>query len=73
MTDEQKLMKAALSAAATLDAIYQWVDRVEAAGGATTISGIAECHAMLASLHKNRARMHKLVMEPLAALIEEAE
>ena len=69
MSDE--LMRAALNAAATLDAVYQWVDRVEAAGGATSIQGVAACHAMLTSLKKNRTRCETLIMAPLRAQIEQ--
>ena len=71
MSDE-KLLKAATVAAATLDAVYQWVDRVEKAGGATSLSGIAECHAMLKSLRNNEKRCRELVMKPLADAIREA-
>lgn len=66
------LLKAATHAGATIGAIYEWVDRVEKAGGATSISGIAACHAMLKSLQTNRARTEKLIMEPLRKAIAEA-
>jgi hypothetical protein len=67
---DDDLMRAALNAAAMLDAVYQWVDRVEAAGGATSISGVAACHAMLTSLKKNRARCETAIMAPLRARID---
>lgn len=63
------LLKAAKNAAATIGAIYEWVDRVEKAGGATSLAGVAACHAMLTSLRKNADRTEKLVMEPLRAAI----
>ncbi len=69
MTDEQTLLRAANAAAVTIEAIYQWVDRVEEAGGTTTLSGISACHAMLASLRMNKPRLDKLVMKPLVALV----
>lgn len=67
------LMKVAKNAAATIAAIYQWLDTVEVAGGATSISGIAKCKTMLDSLNKNRPRVEELVMAPLRKAIEEAE
>lgn len=69
MSDE--LVKAATNAAATIDSIYQWLDRVKAAGGTTCVSGIATTHAMLTSLEKNRPRVETLVMEPLRTALEE--
>lgn len=69
---DQDLLKAAQNAAATIAAIYQWLDRVEAAGGATSMSGIAACHEMLKSLRKNAGRTEALVMEPLRAALSKA-
>lgn len=66
---ENGLLGAASNAAAMLGAVYQWLDRVQEAGGATSITGIAVCHAMLKSLEGNRDRAEKLVMEPLRAAI----
>lgn len=71
MTKEKTLLEAAVNAVAMLDAVYQWVDRVEKAGGTTCIAGIAECHAMLTSLKKNRKRTDDLIMAPLRKAIEE--
>lgn len=70
---DDKLLTAAKNAAATIAAIYQWVERVEAAGGATSISGIASCNAMLSSLRKNAERTEQLVMSPLREAIAAAE
>lgn len=67
------LLKAAKNAAAVIGAVYTWVDRVEKAGGATSISGVAACHAMLKSLRANASRNEKLVMEPLRSAIAKAE
>ena len=64
------LLKAATNAVAVIDSFYQWVDRVEKAGGTTCISGIAECHAMISSLKKNKARLGDLVLKPLKTAIE---
>ena len=72
MTDK-KLLKAAVNAAATIGAIYEWLERVEKAGGATSISGVAECHAMLKSLRKNAKRTDDLVIVPLKECIAEQE
>lgn len=63
------LLTAAKNAAAMIGAVYQWVERVEQAGGTTTISGMAACHAMLKSLRANADRAERLVMEPLRAAI----
>ena len=70
MSDD--LIKAATNAAAVIGAIYEHLDRVNKAGGATTISGVAACHTMLKSLNGNRDRTEKLVMEPLRAAIAKA-
>ena len=69
----EDLLKAAKNAAATIVAIYEWLDRVEKAGGATSISGVAACHAMLTSLRKNADRTETLVLAPLRAAIEAAK
>ena len=66
---DMELLKAARNAAAVIGAVYQWLERVEAAGGATSLSGVAACNAMLKSLRKNAARNEQLVMEPLRAAI----
>lgn len=70
-TSEQtaKIVPAAINALKLLDAVYAWTDRVEKAGGATSIGGVAECHAMLASLKKQRPRVEQLVAEPLRAAL----
>lgn len=72
MSDD-KLLTSAKNAAATIAAIYEWLDRVEAAGGATSISGIAACNAMLKSLRKNADRTEDLVMRPLREAIAARE
>lgn len=70
--DDKDLLKAATTAAATIAAIYEWVERVEKAGGAKSVSGVAACHAMLTSLRKNAERTDNLVMKPLRAAIAKA-
>jgi len=70
---DDELLIAAQHAAATLGAIYQWADHVEASGGASCISGVAACSAMLASLKNNRTRVEELIMEPLREAIKKAE
>lgn len=67
------LMTAAKNAAAVIQAQYQWLERVEAAGGALSMSGVAECNAMLKSMRKNAKRIDDLVMIPLAKAIAEDE
>lgn len=67
------LLVAARNAAATIGAIYEWVERVEKAGGATSISGVAACHAMLTSLRKNAPRTERLVMAPLREALARPE
>lgn len=64
MNETPPEIAALANAAATIAAIYQWLDQIEEAGGATSISGVAKCNAFLASMKKNRARMETLVMEP---------
>lgn len=64
-----ELIRAATVAAATIGAIYEWLERVEKAGGATSISGVASANAMFQSLRKNADRTEKLVMEPLRRAI----
>lgn len=65
---EIEVMRSALlNAAAGLNAVYQWVDRVNEAGGATSISGVAACNAMLKSLESNRARFDALIIKPAIA------
>jgi len=70
---DDDLMTAAKNAAATISAIYQWLERVEEAGGATSISGVAACNAMLKSLRKNAERTDALVIKPLLAAIAARE
>lgn len=69
---DDNLLRAATNAAATLGAVYEWVDRVKAAGGPTCIAGVAACNAMIASLEKNRSRAETLIMQPLRETIEKA-
>lgn len=73
MSDNGELLRAAANAAAVIGSIYEWLDRVEKAGGATSISGIAACNAMLKSLRKNADRTEQLVMVPLRAAIKAKE
>lgn len=77
MTDETKineeLLNAAQIAAATIGAIYEWVDRVEKLGGATSIEGVAACNAFLKSLRKNADRTDKLVIKPVLDAISKAK
>jgi hypothetical protein len=73
VTDNKELICAAKNAAAVIGAVYEWLERVENAGGAGSISGIATCNSMLKSLRKNAERTDKLVLEPLIAAIAKAE
>lgn len=69
---DPELLRCAKNAVATLVAVYDWLDQVEQAGGATSIEGVAKCHAMLKSLRKNGARVETLVLAPLRAAIAKA-
>ena len=71
MTD--KLLKAAINASNLITGMYEWFDKVEAAGGATSISGVAACNAMLASMRKNKPRIDALVMAPLQEALDETK
>lgn len=73
MKHDKELLNAAKNAAATIQAIYQFLERVEDAGGATSLSGIAACNTMLKSLRKNADRTEKLVIQPLREAIARAE
>jgi hypothetical protein len=66
MSDE-KLIKAAINASNTIEAIFQWIDKIESAGGAQSISGVATCNAFLSSMRKQRPRIDELIMAPLEA------
>lgn len=68
---KDKVLTAAANAAATLTAVYQWVDMVEEAGGTGSIAGIAKCHAMIESLKKNRGRMDSLIIAPIREALGE--
>lgn len=69
---EPEMYTALVNAAATIGAIYEWLDRVEKAGGATSISGMAACHAMLTSLRKNAGRTETLILAPARAALAKA-
>jgi hypothetical protein len=69
----EKLIKAAINASNTITALYEWADMVEKAGGTTSIAGIAKCHAMLASMKKNKSVIDNLVMVPLQEALDDAK
>ena len=73
MDGNKELLTAAKNAVAVIGAIYEWLDRVEKAGGATSISGVAACNAMLKSLRNNADRTNTLVVQPILAAIAKAE
>jgi hypothetical protein len=73
MADNDDLLTAATNAAAVIAAIYEHLERVEKAGGAMSLSGVAACHTMLTSLRKNAKRTDELVMAPLRKAIEQAQ
>lgn len=58
-----------VNSAAVLASMYEWADRVEAAGGTGCLSGMAAAHAMMASIKKNRRRAEDLVLRPAAAFV----
>lgn len=69
--NDDAVLKAAINAGALIAAFYEWIERIEKCGGATTFSGIAECHAMLMSMKKNRAKIDESVIKPLAKAIQD--
>ena len=73
MTKDTTLLKAAVNASNTIHGIYQWVDMIEAEGGAGTISGVAKCHAFLTSMKKSKSRIDSLVMYPLAEELKKSK
>lgn len=73
MDNDKALLAAAANAGAMLGAVYSWLDQVKAAGGATSIAGVAKCHAMLKSLEANRGRAETLVMVPLREAVAKAQ
>lgn len=68
-----KLRNAAANATTILGAIYEWLDRIEKAGGTTSLEGIAVCHAFLKSLRKNAQRTEDLIMKPMREAVEETD
>lgn len=68
-TPDRELLDAAMKAAATIQAFYQWIDMIEDAGGCGSIAGIAKANAFVSSMKGNRDRLDKLVMEPLNAAL----
>ena len=71
--ENERLRKALTRATATIVGVYQHLERVEKAGGATCIGGIAACNTMLKSMRKNASRIDELVMEPARAALEEVK
>lgn len=72
MPNDDPLMKAARNAAATLQAVYEWIDMVNDAGGVMSLAGVAKCHIFIMSMNKNRERCQKLVLDPLNDAIKAA-
>jgi hypothetical protein len=71
--DVADLLAAAKNAALVISSIYESLEKIDRLGGAASISGIAACHSMLASLRKNEPRVDALVMQPLLAGIAKIE
>jgi len=67
--DVTGLVTALKNSIATIEALYVMLKRVEDAGGAMTISGIAACHTMLTSMRTQAPRIEKLVLAPAKAEI----
>jgi len=67
------LREALKASVATIDALYEHLERVEKAGGATSIEGVAACHIMLKSMRKNANCVEELVMKPARAALKEGE
>lgn len=72
--DEIERLREALKASvATIGALYEHLERVEKAGGATSLEGVAACHIMLKSMRKNANRVEELVMKPARDALKEGE
>lgn len=67
------MREALVKAAALLGAVYEWADRVEKAGGTTTLAGVAAAHAMLNSLKTQAPRVESLVLAPAHVAIASFE
>ena len=67
------MLAALANAVATIDALYQFADRVKEAKGCTSISGLATANAFFKSMETNRPRIIKLVVEPAQAAIAQAK
>ena len=66
----ERLREALKASVATIDALYEHLERVEKAGGATSLEGVAACHIMLKSMRKNANRVEELVMKPARAALK---
>jgi septal ring factor EnvC (AmiA/AmiB activator) len=66
----ERLREALKASVATIDALYEHLERVEKAGGATSLEGVAACHIMLKSMRKNANRVEELVMKPAIAALK---
>lgn len=71
MTKEEKrilkhgpeLLKALVIAIGALEAIYEIADKTNELGGATSVNGLASCHAFLRSLKRNKARIKRDIID----------
>lgn len=69
VSEEVKCLSAAVL---VIDSFYEWLDRIEELGGATTIEGISACHSFLESMRRNEPRLKKLVIDPSVTLIKKS-
>jgi hypothetical protein len=61
---EDPAIKALRNAVAIIEAVYEWRERVERAGGATSVAGMAACADMLEAFRSNQDRIEKHVLQP---------
>lgn len=70
---DDPIFTAAVNAACVIVTIYELLDKVEKAGGTSSISGVAACHALITTMRKNKAEIDKSILKPLKAAIEARE
>ena len=67
--ENARMREALTNAAAVIGSFYAFAETADA----VSTSGIARCHAMLASMKKNRRRIEETVMQPARAALGEKE
>jgi hypothetical protein len=65
---EDPAIKALRNAVNIIEAVFEWRERVERAGGATSVAGMAACADMLEAFRKNQDRIENTSCSPRASL-----